>query len=60
MIGLANDYSNANAANPEGYNLGMWIFSILGFLGFAFAFFLRKAENSSKGHGLENPVPNTV
>ena len=60
MIGLANDYSSANAANPEGYNLGMWIFSVLGFLGFTFAFFLRKAEKSPKGHGLENPVPNTV
>ncbi|MBT8461591.1 MAG: MFS transporter, partial [Gemmatimonadetes bacterium] len=34
MIGAANDYSGASAANPGGYALGMWIFSVLGFLGF--------------------------
>ena len=33
LIGWANDYSHAGADNPGGYNLGMWIFSILGFLG---------------------------
>ncbi|MBZ0183160.1 MAG: MFS transporter [Melioribacteraceae bacterium] len=54
MIGAANDYSGASAANPAGYELGMWIFSILGFLGFFFAFMLRKTETGPKGHGLEN------
>lgn len=46
IIGFANDYSG-------GYNLGMWIFSTLGFFGVAFAFLLRKSEMSHTGHGLE-------
>ena len=54
MIGAANDYSGASAANPAGYELGMWIFSILGILGFFFAFMLRKTEKGPNGHGLEN------
>ena len=53
LIGAANDYAGASAANPQGYNLGMWIFSILGILGFIFAFLLRKAETGPHGHGLE-------
>ena len=32
MIGWANDYSGASIENPGGYGLGMWIFSVLGFL----------------------------
>jgi MFS family permease len=54
MIGFANDYSSASAANPGGYNLGMWIFSILGFLGLFFAFLLRKSETGPHAHGLED------
>ena len=50
MIGFANDYSNANATNPEGYRLGMWIFSILGFLGLFFAFMLNRADKKAGGH----------
>ena len=53
MIGWANDYSHAGPDNPHGYNLGMWIFSILGFLGLTFAFLLRQRELSPHGHGLE-------
>ncbi len=53
LIGFANDISGASAANPDGYNLGMWIFSTLGFFGLLFAFLLRLSEKSSKGHGLE-------
>lgn len=53
IIGFANDFSGANAQNPEGYNLGMWIFSSLGFFGLLFAFLLRKSETGSGGHGLE-------
>ena len=53
MIGWANDYSHAGVDNPRGYNLGMWIFSILGFLGLTFAFLLRQRELGSHGHGLE-------
>jgi len=58
LIGFANDISGASAANPGGYNLGMWIFSILGFLGLFFAFLLRKAEKGPGGHGLEEGMKN--
>jgi len=53
LIGAANDYSGASAQNPAGYNLGMWIFSILGILGLLFAYLLRKAETGPNAHGLE-------
>ncbi len=53
MIGWANDHSHAGADNPSGYDLGMWIFSILGFLGLTFAFLLRQRELGPHGHGLE-------
>jgi MFS family permease len=53
MIGWANDYSHAGASNPKGYDLGMWIFSTLGFFGLAFAFLLRQREMGPHGHGLE-------
>ena len=53
MIGAANDFSGASAANPGGYALGMWIFSVLGFLGFFFAFMLRREEMGPHSHGLE-------
>ncbi len=53
LIGWANDHNQASAANPDGYRLGMWIFSILGFLGVLFAFLLRQRELGPHGHGLE-------
>lgn len=53
MVGWANDHSHAGPNNPSGYNLGMWIFSILGFLGLTFAFLLRRRELGPHGHGLE-------
>ncbi|MBI3577946.1 MAG: MFS transporter [Ignavibacteriales bacterium] len=53
LIGWANDYSAASAVNPGGYALGMWIFSILGFVGFLFAFLLRQSETGPNAHGLE-------
>ncbi len=53
LIGVANDYSGASAANPGGYALGMWIFSVLGILGLIFAYLLRKSETGPNGHGLE-------
>jgi MFS family permease len=53
LIGWANTYSHASADNPAGYNLGMWIFSILGILGVLFAFLLRQREMGPHGHGLE-------
>jgi MFS family permease len=53
MIGSVNDLAGASAANPAGHIPGMWIFSILGFLGFFFAFMLRRAETGPNAHGLE-------
>ncbi|MEJ2722109.1 MAG: MFS transporter [bacterium] len=53
IIGWANDYSGASAANPGGYALGMWIFSISGFLGFFFSWLLRRSETGPGAHGLE-------
>ncbi len=58
MIGIANDSAGASVSNPEGYIPGMWIFSILGFLGLFFAIMLRKQETGPNGHGLELSVPN--
>src|SRR5216683_3739850 len=54
LVGWANDYGHASAQNPAGYHLGMWIFSILGFLGVFFAFLLRQRETGPHGHGLES------
>ena len=54
LIGWANDYGHASAENPAGYHLGMWIFSILGFLGVFFAFLLHERETGPHGHGLES------
>ncbi len=53
VIGWANDYSGASAANPAGYHLGMWIFSSLGFIGLFFAWMLRRRETGPHAHGLE-------
>jgi MFS family permease len=53
LVGWANDFSHAGPDHPSGYNLGMWIFSILGFLGLTFAFLLRQRELGPHGHGLE-------
>jgi MFS family permease len=54
LIGWSNDYSHASADNPAGYRPGMWIFSILGFLGVFFAFLLHERETGPHGHGLES------
>jgi MFS family permease len=53
LIGWANDYSAAGPENAGGYAMGMWIFSILGFLGFFFAWMLRREETGPHAHGLE-------
>jgi MFS family permease len=53
LIGWANDFARADASNPGGYALGMWMFSILGFFGLLFAFLLRKSETGPGAHGLE-------
>jgi len=54
LIGKANDYSHASLNNPGGYALGMWIFSILGFVGMGLAIGLRIRETGPHGHGLES------
>ncbi len=56
LIGFSNDLYGASAANPSGYTPGMWIFSILGFLGFMFAYLLMKSETGPGGHGLEKGI----
>ncbi len=53
LIGKANDFSHAGLDNPGGYGLGMWIFSVLGFVGLTFAILLRVRETGPQGHGLE-------
>ncbi|HWY59027.1 MAG TPA: MFS transporter [Terriglobales bacterium] len=53
LIGWANDFGHASVENPAGYRLGMWIFSILGFLGVFFSYLLHKRESGPEGHGLE-------
>ncbi len=53
LIGWANDYAHAGPGNPGGYALGMWIFSVLGFVGLTFAILLRLRETGPNGHGLE-------
>jgi hypothetical protein len=52
-IGKANDFRGAGLENPQGYALGMWIFSVLGFVGLTFAILLRVRETGPRGHGLE-------
>jgi len=53
LIGKANDYSHAGLDNPGGYALGMWIFSVLGFVGLALSILLRIRETGPHRHGLE-------
>jgi len=53
LIGWANTQNHAGADNPAGYNLGMWIFSVLGLFGVLLAFLLRQRELGPHGHGLE-------
>jgi MFS family permease len=55
LIGWANDLQGAGEANPEGYRLGMWLFSgaLLAALGLALALWRREA--GPRGRGLETP-----
>jgi MFS family permease len=53
MIGKANDHAGAGLDNPGGYALGMWIFSVLGFIGMGLSILLRIRETGPQGHGLE-------
>ena len=53
LIGKVNDVQGAGIDNPGGYAMGMWIFSILGFLALAFAIALNVVERGPRGHGLD-------
>lgn len=59
LIGHANDYAHAGLNNPGGYALGMWIFSVLGFVGMALSILLRIRETGAHGHGLETITTKT-
>ena len=53
LVGWANDYGSASAANPGGYALGMWIFSVLSVSGVLFSWLLWRRETGPHAHGLE-------
>jgi len=53
LVGWANDHGGAGAAHPEGYRLGMWLFSGLGIAAFLCATMLRRNEQGPTAHGLE-------
>ncbi|MDP9087709.1 MAG: MFS transporter [Pseudomonadota bacterium] len=53
LIGHANDHQHAGPGNPEGYRLGLLIFSTLGLAGFVFTLLLRIREKGPDSHGLE-------
>ena len=53
LIGKANDYRHAGLENPEGYRLGLLIFSGISIAGFAFAAQLRIREAGPNRYGLE-------
>jgi MFS family permease len=59
LIGWANDFTAAGPDNPGGYALGMWFFSILGFLALFFSFMLWKVERGPRAHGLETITTKT-
>jgi MFS family permease len=52
-VGRANDLGHASQENFAGYTLGMWMFSVLGFLALVFALLLRQRETGPDAHGLE-------
>jgi len=52
-VGKANDMNHAGPDNFHGYGMGMWMFSILGFLALFFALLLRARETGPDAHGLE-------
>ena len=53
LVGWENTHAGASATNPQGYHLGMWTFSVIGFLAMFCAFLLRQRETGPHGHGLE-------
>jgi MFS family permease len=59
LIGKTNDVTHAGLGHAGGYAAGMWEFSILGFVGLAFAYLLRRRETGPHGHGLETITTKT-
>ena len=53
LIGWVNDAQRASEANPDGYRLGMWLFSGSVLVGLGFAILLWRRERGRDGHGLE-------
>ena len=51
LVGWANDTSAVNGITD--YSLGMWFFSITGFVGLTFAYLLRRQETGTYKSGLE-------
>lgn len=51
LIGWANDINTVDGVTD--YSLGMWLFSITGFLGLTFAILLRRRETGPQQIGLE-------
>ena len=60
LIGHANDHQHAGPGNPDGYRLGLLIFSTLGMAGFVFTALLRRRETGPAGHGLETITAKTA
>ena len=60
LIGHANDQQHAGPGNPEGYRVGLLIFSTLGLVGFIFTALLRRRETGPAGHGLETITAKTA
>ena len=55
MVGWANDACGAGEAHPDGYRLGMWLFTATVAAGLAISLVLRNRERGPRGHGLETP-----
>jgi MFS family permease len=53
IIGRANEAQKASESNPEGYALGMWVFTALSFAGLLFSYLLWRTEKGPNAHGLE-------
>ena len=53
LIGKANDYQHAGLNNPQGYRLGLLVFTGISVMGFMFATLLRIRETGAHGNGLE-------
>jgi hypothetical protein len=58
-VSWSRERTNSQPKETGGYDLGMWIFSVLDFVGLAFAILLRIRETGPKAHGLETITATT-